>query len=398
MKFSEQIPLLACLLNFVLTLFVYTRDRRATLNRVYLLWGISLTIWNLGIFFMFEVPKDENHYAQALFWAKFLQFGVIFLPVSLFHLGLLIAGIRVGRVLPLLYSFQVLLALTNFGNFFVTGVKNVGYAWYSVGGTGFWFFSIVCTFLTFATMIILLRKLRFLPPLRQTRVKSLILGCGILIFFGNNDILPILGVNHYPGTSIPIYPLGSLAAIFYGIISAHSILQHQLLDIHVTLGRIAARLVRLSVMFVVCLVLLLIAQTIFSQSISRSAFFISLVVFLLSSIIAANFFPRLFGSGSDALERRILGDRFEYHDKIQGFIQSLPWYTDTKLLMDDFHDLLAKTAKVRGYCIVLLDETTRKFSPFRSYPDSPSGSLINLERDSPVFQHFYATKDDCLFL
>ena len=93
-----------------------------------------------------------------------------------------------------------------------------------------------------------------------------------------------------------------------------------------------------------------------------------------------------------------LGDRFEYHDKIQAFIQSLPWYTDSKLLMDDFHDLLAKTVTVQNYHIVLLDETTRKFSIFRSYPETPAGTLLDLERTSPVFQHFLASKADVLVL
>ena len=77
---------------------------------------------------------------EALFWAKFLQFGVIFLPISLFHLGLLIARVRPGRMVPLLYALHVILALTNFSSFFVKDVKNVKYAWSSVGGPGFWVF------------------------------------------------------------------------------------------------------------------------------------------------------------------------------------------------------------------------------------------------------------------
>ena len=112
------------------------------------------------------------------------------------------------------------------------------------------------------------------------------------------------------------------------------------------------------------------------------------LLFMVSAAIASKFFPRLFGSGSEALERRILGDRFEYHDKIQAFIHSLPWYTDTKLLMDDFHDLLAKTVTVQSYYIILLDETSRKFTTFRSYPENPTGLPLNLERGSPVFQYF----------
>jgi signal transduction histidine kinase len=406
MKYSELIPLVASVVNFALAFFVFSRSWRSTMNRVYLLWGISLTVWNFGTYFMFRVPlieTPENH-AEALFWAKFLQFGVIFLPVTLFHIGFLIAKVPTGRKMPLLYFMHCVFALSNFGNFFVNNVRIAGgvgdkaYAWYSTGGPGFFIFSAVCGCLSMTTMYVLFQRLQFLPPIQRTRVKSLIIGCAILVFFGYNDILPILGIWNYPGTKVPIYPLGSFAAIFYGIVAAHSILQHQLLDIHVTLGRIAARLVRLSFMLLLCLALLLIVQTIFPRELPRSALFIVLGVFLLSAIIASNFFPRLFGNGSDALERRILGDQFEYHDKIQGFIQSLPWYTDTKLLMDDFHDLLAKTVKVRRYFIVLLDETTRKFSLFRSFPESPSGSLIDIERDSPVFQHFYATKDDCLIL
>jgi signal transduction histidine kinase len=398
MRFSEIIPLLASILNFLLTLFVFTRDRRATINRVYLLWGVSLTVWNLGTFFMFTVPPKQEYYSEALFWAKFLQFGVIFLPISLFHLGLLIARVRPGRMIPLLYALHVILALTNFTSFFVQDVHNVTYAWYSVGGPGFWFFTAVYVFETWATMIILYRKLKFLPPLQRGRVKSLIWACGILIFFGNNDILPIFSIYQYPGTKTLIYPLGSLAAIFYGIIAAHSILQHQLLDIHITLGRVAANVVRLSFVFLICMMLLLIAQSFFPAQMPRSGFFVTMAVFMVSAAVASNFFPRLFGSGSDALERRILGDRFEYHDKIQAFIHSLPWYTDSKLLMDDFHDLLAKTVTVQNYHIVLLDETTRKFSIFRSYPETAAGALLDLERTSPVFQHFLATKEDVLAL
>jgi signal transduction histidine kinase len=173
-----------------------------------------------------------------------------------------------------------------------------------------------------------------------------------------------------------------------------------LLDIHIMLGRVAAHVVRLFFVFLVCMMLLLIAQAFFPNQMPRSGFFVTMGVFMISAAIASNFFPRLFGSGSgsDALERRILGDRFEYHDKIQAFIQSLPWYTDSKLLMDDFHDLLAKTVTVQNYHVVLLDETTRKFSVFRSYPENLASMPLDMERTSPVFQHFLATKDDTLVL
>ena len=73
----------------------------------------------------------------------------------------------------------------------------------------------------------------------------MLLANGILVLFGFNDILPILGYTNYPIINQPIFPFSSAAAIFYGIIVGYSVLQHHLLDIHVTLGKAAAHAVRL---------------------------------------------------------------------------------------------------------------------------------------------------------
>ena len=67
-----------------------------------------------------------------------------------------------------------------------------------------------------------------------------------------------LGPQTYPFTHIKFYPMGSLAAIFYVVIVGYSVLQHQLLDIHVTLSRFAAQFVRLSFMVLVGFSLLLL--------------------------------------------------------------------------------------------------------------------------------------------
>ena len=53
-------------------------------------------------------------------------------------------------------------------------------------------------------------------------------------------LLPILGIYNYPYTNVPIYPFGSMAVIFYGVIVGYSVLQYQLLDVRVTLNRGAA--------------------------------------------------------------------------------------------------------------------------------------------------------------
>src|SRR5687768_17172409 len=106
MRFGELIPLIGALLNFSLALFVLFQNPRATVSRVYFVLGISFAIWNFGTFWMFRIQTAED----ALFWARFLQFGVIFIPLTLCHVSFLVAQIRIPRwILWVLYSLHGLL-------------------------------------------------------------------------------------------------------------------------------------------------------------------------------------------------------------------------------------------------------------------------------------------------
>jgi len=64
-------PLLATIINLALGIFVFTRNPRATLNKVFILFTIALTIWNGGIFVMFLAENAD----QALTISRALHFG-----------------------------------------------------------------------------------------------------------------------------------------------------------------------------------------------------------------------------------------------------------------------------------------------------------------------------------
>src|SRR5690349_10594503 len=141
MNFPELAALFAVVANLALTFFVLSRDLHSVLNRVYFMWGMSVTVWNLGAFYLFKVEDQP----QALYWAYFLQFGVIFLPVTNLHLCLLIARISIGPLLYLFYALHFLLAFSLFSGHFIQGVKYVEYAngahaYYSIAGPFFYVF------------------------------------------------------------------------------------------------------------------------------------------------------------------------------------------------------------------------------------------------------------------
>ena len=250
--------LTAALFNILLTILVLGQDYRSTLHRVYLLWGASIAFWNFGVYHLSQEIKDCP-YEDAFFWAKFCQLGVICIPVSIFHLAMIISKTNIGWILRALYAMTGCFAISLFLNRFIIGVKWIDVGYFSIPGPGFHVFTVFYIAIITSFMVILYRKQKVAPPTQRRRMRALLLALVILWIFGTNDMMPIWNLKHYPFTNIEFYPLGSLAAIFYVVIISYSVMQHQLLDIHVTLSRLAAQLVRLFFMMLVGFLLLLLA-------------------------------------------------------------------------------------------------------------------------------------------
>ena len=181
--------------------------------------------------------------------------------------------------------------MSNFTDFFLAGVKNVGYAWYSVAGTGFWILSVIFS-LVWVSVGVLVRHRRSLPPLAKRRLTPLIFAQSAIALFGCNDILPILGIYHYPFTTslkppdgIVVYPFGSMAAIFYGVIVGYSVLQYQLLDVRVTLNRSTAKAVRVLFIFFTGLCALLVFWLIQPGEFTYYAFFAGLATLMIGAVL-----------------------------------------------------------------------------------------------------------------
>ncbi len=402
MQFGELIPLIGALLNFSLALFVLFQNPRGAVARVYFLMGVCFAVWNYGTFWMFRVPPGEEHYIEALYWARFLQFGVIFIPLTLCHVSFLIAQIRIPRpVVWVAYSFHILLFLSNFTGFFLAGVKNVGYAWYSVAGTGFWILSGVFS-LMWVSVGVLIWHRRRLPPLGQRRVTPLIIAQTAFALFGCNDVLPILGIYYYPFTDTQVYPYGSMAVVFYGVIVGYSVLQYQLLDVRVTLNRSTAKAVRVLFIFLTGLSTLLVCWLLSKliapdkELFSFVSFFSGLMALMVGAVCAAFLFPRLFGESSEVIERRILGDTFEYQDQVRKFIETMTWYSDMNLLLNDLHDLFTRVFRLQNYHLILRDETNLLFELVRSHPATPGRAAPEIRPQSPTFQYFEWTKSEYL--
>jgi signal transduction histidine kinase len=378
----------AILFNLVLTVMVVGRDYRSKLHRIYLAWGIAVTLWNLAVI---QLSLDIRP-QEAFFWAKLLQLGIMFIPVIIFHLCMVIGQARTGWLMPALYLIHVGFAISLYFNKFIIGVQQLKVGYWSVPGPAFFPFSVVYTLIGIYLVLFLYRKQKDAPPMQRKRLRALLAAVIGLAVFGANDMMPILGRTTYPLTNIQFFPLGSFAAVFYVLIIGYSVLQHRLLDIHVALSRFAAQMVRLVFMMLVGFLLLLVISESAPDIFTQYSFIAALCVLLASALVASVFFPQFFGTGSDKLERQILGDRFEYHAQVQNLIQMMRSFPDPQFLMQEMEDLLAGTMKMRSYYIILLDDTTRGFKLFHCHPPRAEPAAPDLQVDSPVFRYFQQTR------
>jgi signal transduction histidine kinase len=386
----EITALLAALLNLALTMVVLGRNFGSRLRRVYALWGISVTLWTFG---MFRLSQANITRDQAFRWANVMELGMIFMPVAMFHLSSIILGWNLRRWLATLYGLHVAFAVTLAAGWFVRDMRldpQIGY--WPIAGWAFHWFAFTYLGVTLALAMMLYRGQKAAAPTHRLRLRALFVAVIVMFLFGLNDFLPVLWVDNYPFTPIKVWPLGSLAALFYVVIIAYSVFQHRLLDIKMTLSRSAAQFVRLAFMFLIGFILLLVLERFAPEKFNPFSFAAFSGALLASALGASILFPHFFGKVPDRLERRILGDRFEYTERAHSVIATIRSFPEPKFALQELNDLLAITMGIRSYQIVLLDEATRGFALYHSHPPRAERALPDWQVESPAFRFFQETR------
>ena len=384
MEYFEITALTGGVFNAVLALMVVRGKVRSKLHLAHLGWGLGLTTWNLAVAMILQQKTPEG----GLFWAKILELGVIFLPLSMLHVCLKMTNARPSRWIPFLYAVHAALALTLPGSLYLTGVRLTPFGYWGIAGPAFYVFGVLYVIETSWFMLLLARQRRVVPAIQKTGVSALMVGLFILVICGANDLLPIIGITDYPYIHQHFFPLANLAANLYAIMMAYTVLQHELMDIHITMSKAAAQLVRMGFVFVIALLMLLTAWTAVPHAFTEFSFAISLLVVVASTTVASILFPRLLGMGGDLLERRILGDRFEYDARIHEFIISVHESGDAEQVLKGLEEILINVVRVSGYQVVMMEEVRREFTVLYEYPKGTTPHVPISGLDSPVLNHF----------
>lgn len=319
------VSLLAGLVNLVIALVVLLAGYRQRLHRACAAWGLSVAVWNLGVFALGVVSTE----AVAEAWASFTWMGVVFLPISIVHF-MELSFDRPRRRYGRWYAASAVVAATAWTPFFIEGVRWVGDTWYARPGPGLWVFVLVAMPLCYVvTLRMLWNEARLGQAQARKRARLLmgvLIACQVL---GANDILPVLGWEKYPFTEVEVPILGAWAAALYAVVVGHGIFSDQLIELRIALGRSAANLLRMGLLFTLCGVLLLLFHAWAPDYLPLGGVAGALGTLIVASVLAGFFSPRLLLQPSEKLRERVYGDRFHYLDKLRALNEELYLNTDT---------------------------------------------------------------------
>lgn len=164
-------------------LFIFFRNTKDTVNRVFLFLSLAVFVWGFGYFLWRLLPQGLQ---ATLFWSRFLMFGAIPIPVIYFHLALALTWqhrVKIGLIIGSYLLFAVFLIL-DFTGLFISGVRPIAvFGYWAVPGPLFHPFLALWLFYGFWATYILYRGYKTSEGINRIRFKYIMVGM-IIGFFG----------------------------------------------------------------------------------------------------------------------------------------------------------------------------------------------------------------------
>lgn len=341
---------------FSLGIFVYLKNRKGKVNRAFTIFVLSAAIWSFGESGLI-VARDKM---SAIFLARLLHSGVIFIPACFLHFIFELVNIKGKKqiILKAAYIFSfVFLIFNNFTKLLLPSVTpkfSFNYYW----DTGILYPYYITIW--FAIVIYGLYELRK-AYLHSTGAKHNQLK---YVFWA-----PLIGYsggvsNYLPAFNIEIYPFNPFATYgvpVFSIIMAYAIIKYRLMDINIAIGKLVTYSFLLVIISGVCLGLMLGVDRIFSESPAYSPLVSHFFIFLLLSIALIYFIPRIKGKTEEKIGRMFFKNKFQYRKALRGFSKKLVLIPGEEQLLTEAVNNIARAMGVARVAIMLIDDLSGNY-------------------------------------
>jgi len=333
-------------------LFVYLRNRKRFLNKIFALLMFSIAVWSFGLANL-AVATDE---LKGLFWDRFLYFGSLFIPTLFFHFVLTFLGLRKERkkLLMVGYIFSFLFLILNFTPLFrerMVSAQALHFNYLPEMGPVYPIFPLMFLFYVGYSLYLMVKRYRRMSGVTRNQIKYAFLAAIIGFGGGSTTFLPAFGIK----TS----PVGNCLVVFYVVILAYAIVTYRLMDIEVVInktvlfGILIGGIIGFHIGFV----------TIFQGMIGYGASTV-LSVSIILFVLFFTPFRRKLGGFVDALVYR---GKYDYQKVLKESTKALVSMLDLRQLLNYIVTTISETVGVEKISLFLKEESKRRYEIKTSY-------------------------------
>lgn len=230
--FSSLLPLVAAIFVYTLGFFVWIKNLRASISILFFLYCFAIATWLFGTFKLFNAQTQD----AAVYWDRFIYLGVVFIPIFLYHFGLIYCRInRQKWLLVLGYPLAVFFLFASQTDLFV---KDLFFYEWGVHTRAqilhhpflVYFFSYFILF-----FINLWRFYVQSTGKQKLQARHLLIGFFILDAIGPLAFLPAYGIS--------VYPIIFLSALPFVLLIAYAMVHYQALNVKILSVEIFSALV-----------------------------------------------------------------------------------------------------------------------------------------------------------
>jgi signal transduction histidine kinase len=345
--------LVAFSINMIFGIFVYRRNPRVLVNRVFAILMASICIWQFCELNLVNASRPET----ALFWDRSLYLGLILAPTLTFILALIFPRPRAllkhpYKVLILIPCCILLLFLPT--NLFVAGIQKEYWGFGKITGPLYWVFRVYFAVFMALTLATFYDSCKTARTTRE-KLQSKYLMCAIAIpgIIGV-IILTIFQPLRLNALNTSVAPLASVLGT---AILTFAIAKHRLMDIDIALKKSTVYLTFLAAILLPALLLITVVQHAVLGGMNHMLTLSIAIVLSLCLISFLLFYPYL----ERTVRERIVDKKYLYRSSISNFSKEIVTIIDLECLFRSVVQTLADVMGVEKCSIFVLDERKKRY-------------------------------------
>ena len=327
-----------------LGVFVYTRNPSDRRYITYGLFCLSLSFWSFAYFFWLSSKNPTD----ALFWARALMAGAVFLPVTSYHHVIQLLGVTSKSKEKLIkwgYLCTVILLLFAPTNFMVPSVsRKLAFEYWPNPGPAFHIHLLMYCGSACGSIVELYRAYKNSTGRRRVHSKILLVAISFAYLGGTT--------NYDLWYEIPVPPLGNIAVSVYIGVFAYAILAYRLLDIEVIFKKSLIYALLLTALLVPCFLVVVWGQKLAFDTINYTFSMATLLLFIIIGFL----FPKIRFRTEEALERVLFQKRVDYRETLLRSSREMVSIVDLQNLSNSLVKTVSRALATETASLYLLDE------------------------------------------